>query len=45
MKKTYLTPQADILYLAMENSACIEASVTENEGFTPVPGVWDTPTI
>lgn len=45
MKKFYTSPQVDILLVSMEEGACITTSMTENEGFTPVPGSWDTSTI
>jgi len=45
MRKSYSRPQADILLISIEEGTCLTASAAENEGFTPVPGVWDTPVI
>ena len=46
MKKFYTKPKAEILLISMEEGACVvTASTAQTEGFTPVPGIWDAPTI
>lgn len=46
MKKSYTSPKADVLLISMEESACLVAvSTAETEGFTPIPGLWDGPTL
>lgn len=46
MKKLYTSPQVDTLLFSVEEAACvITASTTETEGFTPIPGAWDNPSI
>ena len=41
MKRIYLTPEAEIIAMNVESSACITASAAENEAFNPIPGLWD----